>query len=68
MYPPIEVPCPPTYFVAEAAITSAPCSNGLTRPTPTVLSTISGMSCECAISAIASKSGTSSFGFPIVST
>ena len=65
MYPPIEVPWPPTYLVAEAAITSAPCSKGLTKPTPIVLSTINGISWLWAISAKASKSGTSSFGLPI---
>ena len=68
MYPPTAVPWPPTYLVADAAITSAPCSKGLTKPTPTVLSTINGISCECAISANASKSGTSNFRFPIDST
>ncbi|OQC20416.1 MAG: hypothetical protein BWX70_03276 [Verrucomicrobia bacterium ADurb.Bin070] len=47
---------------------SAPWSNGRTSPTPTVLSTISGMPVAWAIAASASKSGTSSFGLPMVST
>lgn len=37
------------------------------RPTPTVLSIISGMLFWCAISDRASKSGTSSLGLPMVS-
>ena len=47
---------------------SAPCSKGFTSPMPTVLSTTSGTPASCAIFETASKSGTSSFGLPIVST
>ena len=66
--PPRVVPCPPMYFVAEDAMISAPWSNGLTEPIPTVLSAINGISCEWAISASLSKSGISNLGFPIDST
>jgi hypothetical protein len=56
------------YFVALLAIMSAPWSNGLTEPIPTVLSAIKGIPLSCAIWDIMSKSGISSFGFPIDST
>ena len=68
MSPPRVVPCPPMYLVAELAMMSAPWSNGLIEPTPTVLSAINGIPCLWAISEITSKSGTSSLGFPIDST
>ena len=42
--PPKVVPWPPMYFVADDAIMSAPWSNGLTEPIPTVLSAIKGIS------------------------
>jgi hypothetical protein len=67
MTPPMLVPWPPMYFVAEATMMSTPCSIGATRPIPTVLSTMKGTPAAWAILAIASKSGTSSFGLPIVS-
>ena len=41
--PPIEVPCPPIYFVVEYITTAAPWSNGRTRIGAAVLSMISGM-------------------------
>jgi len=62
------VPCPPMYLVALATIMSAPWSNGLTDPTPTVLSAIRGMPLSCAIFDITSKSGISNLGFPMDST
>ena len=47
--PPIEVPCPPRYFVAECTTMSAPHSNGRIRyGVATVLSTISGTPASCA--------------------
>ena len=68
MTPPSVVPCPPIYFVALLDIISAPWSNGLTDPIPTVLSAINGIPFLWAISDNTSKSGMSSFGFPIDST
>ncbi len=65
--PPMQVPCPLMYLVAEATTISAPRSSGRTNPTPIVLSTISGTPASCAIFDNAAKSGTSSFGFPTVS-
>ena len=66
--PPIDVPWPPMYFVAECTETSAPWSN--TRQwigVAAVLSTISGRPCACAASAQARRSTMLSFGLPIVS-
>ena len=66
--PPRVVPWPPINFVAECTTISAPCSIGRIRyGVPKVLSTKTGMPCLCAISAIASISGMSLFGFPSVS-
>ena len=39
----MDVPCPPMNFVAESVVISAPCSIGLTSPTPVVLSTTKGI-------------------------
>ena len=68
MTPPIEVPWPPMYFVAECTTMSAPRSNGLHRKgVGAVLSTISGRPCSCAASAQARMSTTLIFGLPMVS-
>ena len=56
------------YLVADEAIMSAPWSNGLTEPIPTVLSAINGYYVNVQFSANLSKSGMSNFGFPIDST
>ncbi len=40
--PPIEVPCPPIYFVVEYTTMAAPCSSGRHSTGAAVLSTISG--------------------------
>ena len=67
--PPIEVPCPPIHFVADSITTFAPCFIGwqIAPPAPKVLSTKSGKSYFFAKAAKASKSGTLSPGFPMVS-
>ena len=65
----MAVPCPPIHLVAEWTTMSAPYSIGrLSVAAPKVLSTTSGNPAAWAISASASKSGTSSRGLPIVST
>ena len=61
------VPWPPIHFVRLWTMTSAPWSNGRASRGANVLSTMSGTPRSCAIAAIASKSGTSSLGLPIVS-
>ncbi|MNC92063.1 hypothetical protein D3C83_84260 [compost metagenome] len=66
MTPPMQVPCPPRYLVSECTTMSAPCSNGRHRyGVGTVLSTMSGAPCACAIFARRSKSVTLPSGLPI---
>ena len=66
MTPPMAVPCPPRYLVAECTTMSAPCSIGRMRyGVGTVLSTISGTPTAWAASATARKSSTSSCGLEI---
>ena len=68
MIPPIELPCPPMYLVSACTTMSAPCSIGRSRMGEgTVLSTISGTPCACAIFAKASTSATLPDGLPTVS-
>ena len=68
MTPPIEVPWPPMYFVSEWTTMSAPNAIGfISTGVATVLSTITGTPCLCAIVVIASRSGMLPAGLPIVS-
>ncbi len=68
MMPPIDVPWPPMYFVSECTTMSAPNSIGfISTGVGTVLSTITGTPCLCAIAAIASRSGMFPAGLPMVS-
>jgi hypothetical protein len=67
--PPMELPCPPRNLVVEWSHGSAPHSNGRHRNgVASVLSTISGMPTEWAISAIAARSTTTPPGFARLST
>ncbi len=66
--PPMEVPWPPMNLVAEWITMSAPHSIGRHRyGVANVLSTISGISCSCAMAATVSMSSTLPAGLPIVS-
>src|SRR5690606_32366375 len=69
MIPPIELPWPPMYVVAEGTTMSAPCAVGRHRyGDGMVLSRISGMPAACAISAIASRSPITPAGLDALST
>jgi hypothetical protein len=66
--PPITVPCPPRYLVAEWTTMSAPCSNGRMRyGVAIVLSTMRGTPLSWATDDTDSMSRMLIFGFPIVS-
>jgi hypothetical protein len=66
MMPPMDVPCPPMYLVSEWITISAPCSKGLHKyGVATVLSTINGTLCLCAMSAKRSISTMLPAGLPI---
>ena len=68
MAPPIDVPCPPMYFVSEWTTMSAPKAIGfISTGVGTVLSTMTATPCLCAIVVIASRSGMLPAGLPIVS-
>ena len=60
------LPCPPIYFVIECSTISQPCSTGRqSAGVGTVLSTMTGTPCACAISAIAPISGMLPAGLPM---
>ena len=65
--PPIEVPWPPMYFVAEYITTAAPWSNGRTSVGAAVLSMISGMPNLRPIAATSAIGNGISFGLGSVS-
>src|SRR5262245_47011098 len=66
--PPIDVPCPPRYLVAEWITTSAPKSKGRHRyGDASVESTTSGTPASWATTANASKSATVPAGFATIS-